>query len=120
MLALIIFGFILSGFSAHAFLICKKGDEAVVSRARSLYETVEKLYKAKAVREAELLRARLFIYEAELCSENWTTTEFCQRSMSLIKKITTPEELKLGASSMQERRERIQLLADGNSVCGAD
>ncbi|MEY4615734.1 MAG: hypothetical protein RJB66_694 [Pseudomonadota bacterium] len=102
---------------AHSFLDCKKGDTEVAARAATLLVDVEDMARKGFINRSELLRARLFQFEAEHCSGKITTSQFCEVAMPLLRDWNALEDTGLGNTAPADRKEKITLLARGKILC---
>lgn len=100
---------LLGGFQSQALLKCDNGDTETLTLANALYDETEKLFKRNLIERNQLIRAHIFLYEAKLCAHAISTREFCDVALPSIKR--------LNGLTLEERRERISLLAEAKAVC---
>lgn len=104
-------------FPSFAFLNCKKGDTEVVDLSTKLYHDKENLYRERAIKKAELLRAYIFLQEAKLCSQSISSQTFCEMIMPKVKELNSLGDPKYGKGTSQECQHDITLLAEAKALC---
>ncbi|MGZ3773847.1 MAG: hypothetical protein ACXVCY_03070 [Pseudobdellovibrionaceae bacterium] len=106
--ALVVF-VLCSGLQAQAFLKCKSGDSETVNFATELFNKTQTLFTQGAIEKSKVVRANIFVNEAKLCSQTFSTKEFCDATMPLL--------TDYNGRTLEDRREAISLLAEGKVIC---
>lgn len=108
---------LMTSFSAQAFLKCQQGDTETVTMANDIHESMVRLHKARAVSRAEVLRAKVFLLEAQLCSAQIEEKRFCELAVPVVRELISFGDKEIGYPSLENRREYITLFAEAKMLC---